>query len=257
MWFSISAKLRLDINKAFPELELRIWPSRFTDSDATDESSISDYHGCYLIGLSRAADAVSVPGNDDKQFAKQSLEKITDRFLTHLKTDERKYDSSTCWIDVSLVKAADVNGMRLDDREWGEYTADMEPDSEDEEEPEDDLDGSESIHIERTLPQRPKPTATPVSSSKLRPASDILHRLRWDPSLDPSEYIIGYEDRFLGAKETNLEKWKTEQTDEEFIPQHRILYFKKKGGYDGKGELVWERMTRMDRIFGSGAGGGD
>lgn len=61
----------------------------------------------------------------------------------------------------------------------------------------------------------------------------------------------------MGAKEKNLEKWKTEQTDEEFIPQHRILYFKKKGGYDGKGELVWERMTRMDRIFGSGAGGGD
>jgi uncharacterized protein (UPF0248 family) len=83
-----------------------------------------------------------------------------------------------------------------------------------------------------------------------------LNRLRWDPNLDPTDYIVGYEDRFLGARETGLEKWKTEQTDEEFIPQHRILYFKKKGGDDGKGEVVWERATRVDRVFFSGAGDG-
>ena len=40
-----------------------------------------------------------------------------------------------------------------------------------------------------------------------------------------------------------------EQTDEEFITQHRILYFKNK-----KTEVVvWERQTRTDLIFGSGA----
>jgi uncharacterized protein (UPF0248 family) len=107
------------------------------------------------------------------------------------------------------------------------------------------------------LPLRSKPASTsaPVSATKLRPASDVLNRLRWDPNLNPADYIIGYEDRFLGAKETSLEKWKTEQTDEEFIPQHRILYFRKKFNDegDGKGELVWERATRIDKVFGSGA----
>lgn len=39
-------------------------------------------------------------------------------------------------------------------------------------------------------------------------------------------------------------------TDEEWIPQHRIMYFRKKG--DEEGEKVWDRATRLDRLFGSG-----
>ena len=39
-------------------------------------------------------------------------------------------------------------------------------------------------------------------------------------------------------------------TDEEWIPQHRIMYFRKKG--DEVGRRVWDRATRLDRLFGSG-----
>lgn len=39
-------------------------------------------------------------------------------------------------------------------------------------------------------------------------------------------------------------------TDEEWIPQHRIMYFRKRG--DGEGRRVWDRATRLDRLFGSG-----
>lgn len=241
-----------DIHKTLADLEVRIWPARFTDS-ATAEGG--DYHGCYLIGLSRDSKATQSNGHENKLVTKQSLEKVLDRFLTQLKTDERNYDANTCWIDVSLAKPSDIKSLRLDDREWGDYVVEAEPDSDDEEDIEDVSD--ENVEpMKRTIPQRPKPTATPLSSSKLRPAADVLHRLRWDPNLDPADYIIGYEDRFLGARETGLEKWKTEQTDDEFIPQHRILYFKKKGGDDGKGEVVWERVTRIDKVFGSGAGAG-
>ena len=79
---------------------------------------------------------------------------------------------------------------------------------------------------------------------------DILSRLVWDPNIDRTDYIIGYEDRFLGSKELPLELWKTNTTDEEFIPQHRILYFKRRGD----GEIVWDRVKRIDKIFGSGKG---
>ncbi|KAJ4365878.1 hypothetical protein N0V83_008500 [Neocucurbitaria cava] len=253
-----------DIHKALPELEVRIWPARFTDSD-TNEGN--DYHGCYLVGLSKSG-ASTINSKDDKQLSKQSLDKVLDRFLTQLKSDEKNYDPSTCWIDVSLARSSKVKQLRLDDREWGDYAAELDPDSDDENEDVDDddisnLDNS-TTPIQRTIPQRPKPTSTPLSSTKLRPASDVLNRFRWDPSLDPADYIIGYEDRFLGARETSLEKWKTEQTDEEFIPQHRILYFKKRaaggsgeGSEGAKGEIVWERATRVDRVFGSGIGAGD
>lgn len=69
-----------------------------------------------------------------------------------------------------------------------------------------------------------------------------------DPSLDSGDFIVGYEDRFAGAMEKALDTWKSEQTDEEFIPQHRILYFKRKSDQT----VVWERRTRIDLLFGSG-----
>ena len=246
-----------DIHKALPESEVRIWPARFTDSAPSDSGDSSDYQGCYLVGLSKAAEAGSARSAEDKQTAKQALDKVLDRFLTQLRTDEKNFDSTTCWIDASLVKSRDVKGLRLDDREWGNYAMDLESDSDDEEDVEEDVGDAEDAKPQRAVPQRPKPTPTPVSRAKLRPASDVLNRLRWDPSLDPSDYIIGYEDRFLGEKETGLDMWKTEQTDEEFIPQHRILYFKKRGGDDGRGEVVWERATRIDKVFGSGLGTGE
>ncbi|KAI8939428.1 hypothetical protein NX059_003208 [Plenodomus lindquistii] len=242
--------LVIDINKMLPELEVRIWPARFTGN----RTDANEYEGCYLIGLTRSDTAGRALDKEAIQLARQSLDKVLDRFLTQLRTHEGNYDTATSWLDVSLARPSEVKMLQLDDREWGDYDADMDSDSDDEEDLDDDIEGVECKPTERTLPQRPKPTSTPVSASKLRPASDVLNRLRWDPSLNPSDYIIGYEDRFLGAKESNLDKWKTEQTDEEFIPQHRILYFKKKGGVDGKGQLIWERTTRLDKVFGSGAG---
>ncbi|EDU45869.1 Poly(A) polymerase type 3 [Pyrenophora tritici-repentis Pt-1C-BFP] len=248
--------LIVEIHKTLPNSEVRIWPGRFTNNETSAADESRDYHGCYLIGLSKATNFTSVDAPDDKQAAKQALEKVIDRFLTQLRTDEKNYDSSNCWIDASLVRSRNVKELRLDSREWGEYAMEMESDSDDEEDLDEDEEDNEATKPQRAIPQRPKPTSTPLSKTKLRPASDVLNRLRWDPSLDPSDYIIGYEDRFLGAKETGLEKWKTEQTDEEFIPQHRILYFKKKGD-DGNGEVVWERATRIDKIFGSGLGAGE
>ncbi|KAH8724637.1 Poly(A) polymerase type 3 [Phaeosphaeriaceae sp. PMI808] len=243
--------LVVDLHKSLADLEVRIWPARFTDND---ENNGNDYHGCYLIGLSRDSTTVGSTDHENKTLTKQTLNKVLDRFLTQLRTDEKNYDANTCWIDVTLARKNDVKSLRLDDRDWGDYVAHVEIDSDDEDDVGDLSDELVNIAT-RTIPQRPKPTATPVSTSKLRPASDILNRLRWDANLDPSDYIIGYEDRFLGAKEINLEKWKTEQTDEEFIPQHRILYFKKRGD-EGVGEVMWERATRIDKIFGSGLGAG-
>lgn len=89
----------------------------------------------------------------------------------------------------------------------------------------------------------------------LRPAKDILSRIRHDPDLGgESQYVVGYLDRHeRDPLEMDVTEWKggvSDVTDEEFIPQHRILYFRKKG--DAEGKKVWERATRLDRIFGSG-----
>ena len=47
-----------------------------------------------------------------------------------------------------------------------------------------------------------------------------------------------------------VQSWISESTDEEWIPQHRIRYFKKIC-VDGQIEIVWDRETRVDKIFNS------
>jgi hypothetical protein len=44
-----------------------------------------------------------------------------------------------------------------------------------------------------------------------------------------------------------MDNWKKDSTDEEFIPQHRILYIKHVDG-----DIVWDRRRRIDKIFTSG-----
>jgi len=84
----------------------------------------------------------------------------------------------------------------------------------------------------------------------LRPALDVLSRLRHDPIFSSKTFTIGYLDRHSPeVMELPLASWKGgEVTDEEFIPQHRILWFKK----DADGKKVWDRKERYDEIYGSG-----
>lgn len=82
---------------------------------------------------------------------------------------------------------------------------------------------------------------------------DVLDRLRWDPSFDASEYVVGFLDRFGGNLEIRVSEWLNESTEEDWIPQHRIRYFKRtKQGTDD--EVVWHRLHRIDKVFGTGGG---
>ena len=89
------------------------------------------------------------------------------------------------------------------------------------------------------------------STRPLRPALDILSRLKYDPEFSSQGFTIGYIDRHSPeVMELPLKSWKGgEVTDEEFIPQHRIVWFKR----DADGKKVWDRKQRLDYIFGSGS----
>lgn len=98
--------------------------------------------------------------------------------------------------------------------------------------------------------QKQVQSATQPSHGPLRPAKDILSRIRHDPTLDEEDFIIGYRDRHDDVMEQPVTSWKADVTDEEFIPQHRILYYRRKDGVK-----VWDRAERLDLIFESGKGG--
>ncbi|KAI1619625.1 poly(A) polymerase [Exophiala viscosa] len=94
-------------------------------------------------------------------------------------------------------------------------------------------------------------TTMSTTASKMRSAHDVLDRMHWDDSLDASKFTIGYLERFTGIKEIPASSWVSEFTEEEWIPQHRIKYFKQRND-NGEQVTVWDREKRIDRIFGSG-----
>lgn len=249
-----------DLDRKLPEIHTRIWPARFTSRDTVTSSADQEYQGCYLIGLARKeAGEAEHKTKDERKQAHDSLLAALERFTVQLQSDEKYFDSSLAWIDVTHVKQGEVRNLVLDNREWGDYVvldAAGDDDSVEDESEEDLIDPE--VEEELVAKQKAnKANKNRQSSSsgkpgrKLRPATDILSRLRWDPTFDSGDYIIGYDDRFLGEMEMPLENWKGDQTHEDFIPMHRILYFKRKTD----GRFVWDRRTRRDEIFGSGASG--
>lgn len=70
--------------------------------------------------------------------------------------------------------------------------------------------------------------------TKLKGADEIINRIKWDKRQDKDDFVIGYEDRFLGIMEITFTQF--EKAD---IPMHRIKHFKKKG------EVVWDRTNKI------------
>ncbi|OJD14162.1 hypothetical protein AJ78_05468 [Emergomyces pasteurianus Ep9510] len=269
---SRSLVLLTDLHRKFPDIQTRIWPARFTQDEGGENSSLEqdqrEYQGCYLIGLAKADQATgptSSLSKPDRKLAQDALQASIDQFTNHIHSDKKYFDSAAAWVDVSHVKRNCLGPLKLDNRDWGDYIiqdnefdesdseyddSDIHVDDNDDDDEEEGEAAKANLLSSTNKRTMHKSTDKPMSTAKLRPASHILSRLRWDPSLHSAEYIVGYEDRFLGAQEIPLDRWKSEQTDEEFIPQHRILYFKRKAD----GRVVWDRETRRDEIFGSGMG---
>ncbi|KAI1176780.1 hypothetical protein F4777DRAFT_577685 [Nemania sp. FL0916] len=251
--------LLVDLNRRLPNIHARIWPARFVSEDASENET--DYQGYYLIGLDKLEGSnEGAMSRDDAKTTLSSLRAALQKFEGQIRGDEKYFDANTSWMSASLVNRSELGPLRLDHREWGEYTVGDDDFDEEEEEEEDDEElgsdnegqsGSEA----RTGKSKSKKKSTtaslparPAYSGKFRSSADVINRIRWDPTMDSGDYIVGYEDRFLGAMERALDAWKSEQTDEEFIPQHRILYFKRKSD----GQIVWDRKERRDTVFGSG-----
>lgn len=247
--------LLADLNRRLPELHVRFWPARYVEmtEDRTEgDEDQGIYRGFYLIGLDKPKETVA-----DEKGMYDTLLTVLARFGDQIRGDKTYYDDRTTLMAASVVKAAELKSLEVDDRYWGDYSA---GEDESDDEGEDDeaqipspYDDYTAVHTSskkgRTTNQPRSVVVTkPEGAGKFRTAADVLNRLRWDPALDSDNYIVGYEDRFAGAMEKGLDMWKSEQTDDEFIPQHRILYFKRRSD----GIVVWDRRARTDLLFGSG-----
>ncbi|MCA9494500.1 MAG: DUF504 domain-containing protein, partial [Myxococcales bacterium] len=66
----------------------------------------------------------------------------------------------------------------------------------------------------------------------------VYHRVRWDPRLDPTRFVIGVDVHAERPKRVSL----VDFVPGGDIPWHRVLFF------EADGELVWDRRTGLDRM---------
>ena len=88
----------------------------------------------------------------------------------------------------------------------------------------------------------------------MKTATDVISRIQWDEQLSEKDFVIGYLDRFIGIIEQDFSAFSWEDIasvdyNTLSIPRHRIQYFK------FKGEIVWDKRERLDRVFGSTGSG--
>lgn len=247
---------KLDIGRKSPNLIPRIWPARFADEDpaSSADNQNSELNACYLIGL-KWDESITDKSATSLAAAEGSVQVILQEFESRIQKDEKYFDAESCWMSASITRRSGLGSVRLApgqlyDLDGDDTDLDEDVDSEELNESDSEVSGpnKESRATKMDSLKSSLRPVKPPGAGKFRTAIDALNRIRWDVSMDSSDYLVGYEDRFIGAQEKALDSWKAEQTDEEFIPQHRILYFKRKSD----GVIVWDRRSRVDTIFGSG-----
>jgi uncharacterized protein (UPF0248 family) len=116
----------------------------------------------------------------------------------------------------------------------------------------DGLDKPQKASRHQKRIEQPKSDESQVTSKGLRPARAVLNRLRHDPTFNIDEYKVGYLDRHtVVPQEKPVAAWATDTTDDLFIPEHRILYFKRCLA-NGEEVLMWHKAEKIDRIFTAG-----
>ena len=244
--------------KHYRNTAFHAWPRPFVSSseESTADAQTAEqvYEASYFIGcdLLRRGEPV-----DENIFPDaESTSTWFDRELENSKWN----DFSSAFASVQLVEKVDPSEWAPDTKERAPVPEEQRRDDSSDDEAEDLF--VENLSIDDSMPAKPRAAPktsklkdaaqslpSPGCSRPLRPALDILHRIQHDTSMDSSDFIIGYLDRHTGLLEMPLEWWVgKDATCEEFIPQSRIRYFKRKSD----GVVVWDREERKDLVFGSG-----
>lgn len=199
-----------------------------------------------MIGLHWGDEEGQEKTKEDVQVTRGILQVSLQKFETQFRGDEKYYNPNSSWMGASIVNRGELGALDPDHREWGEYAVgDDESDSEDDEADETEVAGDGPTPTPDAFIRKTEYDSGPGTGTKLRTAGDVMNRLRWDPHLDSADYLVGYLDRFTGVQEKLLDLWKMETESEEFIPQHRILYFKRRSD----SQVVWDKRSRTDNIF--------
>jgi poly(A) polymerase len=77
-----------------------------------------------------------------------------------------------------------------------------------------------------------------MSQDRFTTSREVYHRIRWDPRLDPREFVIGYDAHTEELEEMPLAAFVPDGE----IPWHRVWYFRRGA------EVIWDRRRRIDTL---------
>jgi uncharacterized protein (UPF0248 family) len=144
-----------------------------------------------------------------------------------------RYSEATMAIHAEFQYGMDFTTLREDPKRWPRPI--IEPDS---------IFTNEKPSLKIT--KRPeKAQMTSGVPGKLRPALEVLSRLKHDARFDLDDHVVGYTDRHSGIMEKPAGVWIMESTDEEWIPQSRIQHFRRVSDNC----VIWDRVTKKDLVF--------
>ncbi|KAH9222870.1 hypothetical protein DL95DRAFT_380634 [Leptodontidium sp. 2 PMI_412] len=212
-----------------------VWPGRLIEM-STESRKANDW--VYVMGI-------KYPKTDLE--TKQSLENMVNAWTREL-TSREDFDDSSCFVSANLLDSSEMGGTFFHSTE--SFRRQPIPGPKRNEVPVNDSDANKS-------PKKKKQKVEHSSngpSTSLRTASDVLSRLKYDPdTFDIDDFRIGYEDRVEGRiKEKPAANWELDTQHDDFIPEHRIEYFKKCPQNGGSPEIMWDKGKRIDKIFNSG-----
>jgi uncharacterized protein (UPF0248 family) len=210
---------------------VQMWPQRLARPSSADDTV---YEGSFVVGLS-----LKSPSED-----LEAVRKLADKLEEQVREDRATIEG--CFIRVLFENQTDI---AKEDLETCTKTF-----------PRKTLTGDERSNSRNKkdgiTPTKQKKKERPVSdenqehekAGRFRTAAEVHNRLKYDDSWDIDEFVLGYIDRH---NEKIVEKsagdWVRETTAEEFIPEHRIEYFKKVGS--AAEEFVWHKSRKVDQIF--------
>lgn len=214
----LSFQLLVELHQAEPQAVIRLWPERFAESLPEPGSKSSNVHGLYLLGLQRALSPVD----------RRPLIGLLQIFEETIRKNDIYYDPTFSFVSVAECRRDALPSSVLVDRPaWSDDGIDDTADSEDEADElqealetidfQDRFTHQSNASIKKQQRSSKSSTTTHIPAQKLRTSTNVYNRLMWDPQLDQGDYLIGYEDRFLGIREMPLASWKREIEDEAFV----------------------------------------
>lgn len=220
-------KLLVQLYSAIPEIHARFWPSRLIDVASYDPDSRNP-SGFYLLGLSPSTAFKGQPRRPQELHG--ALLSCIRNFETDLQSNEKHYNSSETFLSLTSVKRQELPPhISVDMFRWPDNGVDPLVDDDEDEEDDDqgnsleqeDADNWTGYEVTSASKRKKEVRAakgkTPHVAGRLRTSADVFNRLIWDPSAAKEQYVIGYEDRFIGIRETALGNWKREVEDESFV----------------------------------------